>query len=311
MAKKQRHKINGWINLNKPAGIGSTHALSRVKRAINPAKAGHAGTLDPLADGILPLALGEATKTVPFMQDRGKAYRFTVKWGAATDTDDSDGTITNTSDHRPSLSDIESIMPDFIGDVEQVPPRYSAVKIDGQRAYDLAREGAEFEIKTRLVRIDDLRCISSDSDSAVFECYCGKGTYVRSLARDMALELDTFGHVTALQRFELGPMALNDAISLDFFDEEVHIDDLMEVLLPVETVLDDIPDLPISDQELSSLRQGRVLTFVSPYDIGRLKNSGLNQQGVQTARITAPNGDCAGLVEVTGVKIQPQRIFNL
>ena len=311
MAKRPRNPINGWINLYKPAGIGSTQALGRVKRALNPAKAGHAGTLDPLASGILPIALGEATKTVPFMQDRDKTYRFTVQWGAATSTDDSEGEVTQTSDHRPTIEEINAILPEFTGCITQIPPRFSAVKIDGQRAYDLARAGKDFEIKTRNVEIYELQCLQADQDSADFECRCGKGTYVRSLARDMAVRLGTFGHITRLQRIAVGPMRQEDAISLDFFDEIEDKDAVNEVLLPLETVLDDIPALPLEGRELQDLRQGRVLTFIAPHQLNRLKAADLEGGNGETAAIFSPTGQCSGLVSVTGVKVKPERLFNL
>lgn len=311
MPKKPQNLIHGWINLHKPSGIGSTQALSRVKRVLNPSKAGHAGTLDPLASGVLPIALGEATKTVPFMQDRDKTYRFTVSWGSATTTDDSEGEVTQTSDHRPCEAEITALLPQFTGSITQIPPRFSAVKIDGQRAYDLARAGEEFEIKTREVRIDTLTLISATKDAATFECLCGKGTYVRSLARDMAVALGTFGHITALERMSVGPMRAEDAISLDFFDKMADKVSVNEVLLPLETVLDDIPALPLEGRELQDLRQGRYLTFLAPYQLNRLQAAGLDGAENETAAIFAANGVCTGLVSVNGVKIKPERLFNL
>lgn len=192
---KNRQSINGWIVLDKPSGITSAHAVNKVKRILNPEKIGHAGTLDPLASGILPLALGEATKTVAFMMDAGKAYFFTVKWGAETDSDDSDGTVTRTSDKRPSREEIEKILANFVGEIDQTPPSYSAIKVEGKRAYELARAGETPEMKSRKVRVDSLEIQSHDGDSSSFVCHCGKGTYIRSLARDMGQLLGCYGRL--------------------------------------------------------------------------------------------------------------------
>lgn len=314
MAKKGRLPINGWINLNKPSGIGSTQALAKVKRALNPKKAGHAGTLDPLANGVLPIALGEATKTVPYMQDRSKIYRFTARWGEARDTDDSEGSVTQTSDVRPSEDAIKNILSHFVGTITQVPPRYSAVKIDGKRAYDLARQGDDnFEIKSRIVNVQSLEIESVKPNEATFLCHCGKGTYIRSIARDMAIRLGTFGHVTLLERQKVGPMSLDSAISLDFFDEKHDKDALNAVLLPVETVLDDIPGMPLQISELQDLRQGRVLTLSSVPDVRRLEDAGLtaNIRKACIISLIDPDGKTQGLGMIDGVKIKPERLFNL
>lgn len=197
--KKQRAEVHGWIALDKPLGMTSTHAVAVVRRLLNAKKAGHAGTLDPLASGLLPLAFGEATKTVPYVVDGEKAYRFTVTFGIETDTDDSEGRVVSQSDQRPSESEILAALPRFTGSVTQVPPRFSAIKIDGERAYDLARGGEAVELQPRIVEIHTLTLMSFDGQSAVLEAECGKGTYVRAIARDLGRLLGCYGYVTALR----------------------------------------------------------------------------------------------------------------
>jgi len=200
-----RKDVHGWVVLDKPSGMNSTHAVSRLKRIFNAKKAGHAGTLDPLATGILPIAFGEATKTVPFVQDGEKAYRFTVRWGTETDTDDADGRIAAQSDLRPAAAEILALLPGFIGTIPQLPPSYSAIKINGERAYDLARDGEAPVLSPRPVTIHALDLLSSEPDEAVFEARCGKGTYVRAIARDLGRSLGCYGHVSALRRTRVGP----------------------------------------------------------------------------------------------------------
>ncbi|MBX9739813.1 MAG: tRNA pseudouridine(55) synthase TruB, partial [Beijerinckiaceae bacterium] len=203
--RSNRVEINGWFILDKPVGMTSTHAVSRLKRIYNAKKAGHAGTLDPLASGLLPVAFGEATKTVPFVQDGEKAYRFTVRWGIETDSDDSDGKIVQTADHRPGPDQIEAALPRFTGTIMQAPPAFSAIKVNGERAYDMARDGEIVELAARPVTINSLEMIASTDDDAVFEARCGKGTYVRAIARDLGRALGCLGHVTALRRTRVGP----------------------------------------------------------------------------------------------------------
>jgi tRNA pseudouridine55 synthase len=206
--RQKGRDVSGWLCLDKAAGQTSTQAVASVKRLFNAAKAGHAGTLDPLATGALPIALGEATKTVPFVQDGRKVYRFTVRWGGESDTDDSEGRITATSDLRPARDAIERLLPEFTGDIMQRPPAYSAIKVEGERAYDLARGGQEVVLEERPVAIHRLQLVDMpDADTAVFEAECGKGTYVRSLARDLGRRLGCLGHVVALRRLSVGPFA--------------------------------------------------------------------------------------------------------
>ncbi len=203
--RSTRVEVNGWVVLDKPVGLTSTQAVSKLKRLFNAKKAGHAGTLDPLASGILPVAFGEATKTVPFVQDGEKAYRFTVQWGVETDTDDTEGKATQTSDLRPEPAAVEALLPQFTGEILQRPPAFSAIKVNGERAYDLARDGELVDLAPRLITIHALRMVSFDRDHAVLEAECGKGTYVRAIARDLGRALGCFGHVAALRRTRVGP----------------------------------------------------------------------------------------------------------
>lgn len=315
--RKKGNPVHGWINLNKPVGVTSSQAVAIVKRAFQAQKAGHAGTLDPLADGVLPIALGEATKTVPFIQDALKAYDFTVIWGQQRTTDDAEGEIVQQSHIRPTREQILAALPAFIGDVRQIPPIYSAIKIDGQRAYDLARYGSNpelIEMPEREVYIESLELLEMDEASARFLCICGKGTYVRSIARDMALACGTFGYVGRLQRVQVGGFSVEDAISLDIFKENEHSAALDEALLPVTAVLDDIPALSVTDDEAFRLRNGQVLRFISRHDVARLTSIGLEPRpdDINDAlAVHADDGTPIGLVAVKGVEIKPERLFNL
>jgi len=311
--RKKGDKVDGWINLDKPLELTSTQAMAKVRRILNAQKAGHAGTLDPLATGVLPIALGEGTKTIPYAQDRLKTYKFTVTWGEQRDTDDREGDVIASSDQRPSSAAITALLPKFTGDIQQTPPRFSAIKIDGQRAYDLARDGEAFEIKSREVYIESLEFLEAREDEADFVMTCGKGTYVRSLARDMALKLNTYGYVSALRRTKVGPFTLENAISLEKLEELVNSaasneGSLDGVTLPLDTVLDDIPALAIKENELSSLRNGQVLSFVSRPDFERIKRSGLEDEQVAVAMF---QDKAVALVERKGPSIKPVRVFNI
>ena len=320
--RKKGHVINGWINLHKPAGVTSTQAVSIVKRALRPKKIGHGGTLDPLAEGVLPLALGEATKTIPYCQDSDKCYRFTVTWGQSRTTDDEEGEVLETSDVRPAEEQINSIIAKFIGEIEQVPPRYSAIKIDGKRAYDLARQGEEIEIKSRIINVHDLKLIKASEDSADFVCDCGKGTYIRSLGRDIAEELGTKGYISHLERTKVGAMQLESAFSLAKFEEisdsapsDKELGDaqralLDEVLLSPATMLDDIPALAINDREAVKLKNGQSLLFVAKPDLQRLEKAGIQIKQTHTA-LTTCNDKPVALVNVDGPEIKPLRVLNL
>lgn len=255
---------NGWIILDKPLSLSSAQGVAAVKRilrgvGIRPDRIGHGGTLDPLATGVLPIAIGEATKLAGRMLDATKGYDFTVQWGVATATEDAEGAVTATSDVRPSDAEIATVLPRFTGPIDQVPPAYSALKVDGQRAYALARAGETVVLATRHVTVHNLTLIVTTSDSATFSASVSKGTYIRSLARDLAVALGTVGHVVMLRRTQAGPFHLDQAITLDKFESLVQSAALEQALLPLMAGLDDIPALAIDPEQAAALRQGRRL----------------------------------------------------
>jgi tRNA pseudouridine55 synthase len=311
--KTPRNIVNGWINLDKPLEMTSTQAVGKIKRILNVKKVGHAGTLDPMATGILPIAIGEATKTVQYVQDREKGYQFTIQWGEARDTDDGEGQVIATSDVRPSEDDIIAALPAFIGEIDQIPPKYSAIKIQGERAYDLAREGVDFEIKSRRVKIYNLTLLHSDDDTATLNMTCGKGTYVRSLARDLASTLGTYGYISMLRRTFVGSFAQENAISFDKLVEIVDNEGAQEATLGIEHVLDDIPALPLSDQEASRIRNGQKIIFSARPDMERLNAYGINPLTAKDVIVLAvnDNGKPLGLMRMNGVSMKPERLFNL
>lgn len=304
--RREKRDVHGWIALDKPVGMTSTHAVAVIKRLFSAKRVGHAGTLDPLASGLLPIALGEATKTVPFIMDGRKIYRFTVRWGEERDTDDTEGRAIQTSAARPTAEAIRALLPRFTGLIEQVPPKFSAIKVDGERAYDLAREGAEVELQARPVQIDRLELVDTpDADHTVFEAECGKGTYVRALARDFGRLLGCFGHVTALRRLLVGPFGAAEMISLA--ELEALCDraaagegSLADALLPVETALDDIPALAVSKADAARLQRGQAV-LVRGRDAPILSG---------TFYVTA-SGELIALAEADRGEIVPKRVFNL
>lgn len=251
--KSKRRDVSGWLILNKPYDMTSTQAVAKVRWLFGAKKAGHAGTLDPLATGVLPIALGEATKTVPVVQDGKKTYRFAVAWGVETTTDDAEGEVVATSDHRPKSTEIEAILPRFIGTILQTPPAFSAIKIDGERAYDRARAGETVILEPREITVESLRLLSHTPDRSEFEAVCGKGTYVRALARDMARALGTFGHVVALHRAAVGPFS--DAKAVDLATLEAA-DDRDALLLPVSAGLAGLPELRLDAVQAAAIRNG-------------------------------------------------------
>jgi len=259
--------LHGWIILDKSVGLGSTTAVSAVKRILREAgepktKVGHGGTLDPLASSVLPIALGEATKLCGRMLDATKRYDFTIRFGEKTDTLDAEGQVVETSDVRPDEDAIEAILPRFTGDIEQVPPAFSALKIDGKAAYARARAGEHVELKPRRVRIFELKLASASDDETTLSATVSKGTYIRSLARDIARALNTVGHVTMLRRTRAGPFSLEQAISLDFLEEAAKARRLTETVLPLTAALDDIPALPVTPEQARLLRHGQMLSGV-------------------------------------------------
>jgi tRNA pseudouridine55 synthase len=305
--KRRGRPVHGWIVLDKPVGIGSTQALAKVRRAACAEKAGHAGTLDPLASGVLPIALGEATKTVTWAMNGTKRYRFTVRWGEATATDDVEGAVLDRSAVRPDPTAILAALPRFIGDIMQVPSRFSAILVDGRRAYDLARAGEQVALEPRRVRIDSIELLGvDDPDHASFEIVCGKGVYVRSLARDLALALGTFGHVSSLRRISVGRFGLDRAISMDRLDELGHIDRLSEHLLPVETALDDIPALALTEAEALRLRQGQCVPRNRPQDGTRI-----DQLCEGSVVSVSAGGTLVAIAKLDAGSLRPVRVLNL
>jgi len=298
--KRPKQKIDGWVVLDKPLGLGSTQAVGRVRWLFSAEKAGHGGTLDPLATGVLPIALGEATKTVPFVMDGRKEYRFTLRFGEARSTDDGEGEVTATSGIRPTDDAIRAALAQFTGEIEQMPPVFSALKIDGKRAYDLARAGETVELKPRRVTIERLEMIGRPSaDHADFVVGCGKGTYIRSLGRDLAVALGAVGHLSALRRTVAGSFREEVAISLPKLEALGHIPPLLGALAPVETALDDIPALALTEAQADRLRHGQpvLLTRDAP-PFGTL--------------VRAETGSkLVALVRSDGVALQPVRVFNL
>lgn len=302
--RKKGTPVHGWLVLDKELGATSTHALAQVKRLFDAQKAGHAGTLDPLATGILPIAFGEATKTVSYAVDGHKAYRFTVRWGAETTTDDTEGGVVHSSDKRPVLAEIEALLPKFVGEIMQVPPAYSAIKIGGERAYDLARDGEEVKLEARAVFIDALRVADMpDAETTVFEAECGKGTYVRALARDMGRMLGCYGHVIALRRTEVGPFHEDDALTIEDLRaaaQEGGPEALMRLLRPVEAALDRLPALLVTPSDAATLNRGQPVLI----------------RGRDAPILSGPmyamcKGRIVALGEVEKGALHPIRVFNV
>jgi tRNA pseudouridine55 synthase len=306
MARRRKGSpVHGWLVLDKPQGMTSTQCVAAVKRLYDAAKAGHAGTLDPLATGILPIALGEATKTVPFVVEGTKGYSFTVRFGAETDTDDAAGKVTATSEHRPARAEIEAALPQFTGEIAQVPPRYSALKVDGARAYDLAREEVAFELEPRTVLIEQLKLIDvPDPDRCRLEAACGKGTYVRALARDLGRALGTAAHVEALRRTRVGPFDEACAIPLaklrELAEGEGGHEALLGVLKPVELALGEIASLAFSSADAARLKMGQSVLL-----------RGRDAPIVSGPVYATSRGTLVAIGEVSQGEFKPRRIFNL
>jgi tRNA pseudouridine55 synthase len=304
--KRDKRDVHGWVVLDKPVGMTSTHAVAVIRRLFSAKRAGHAGTLDPLASGCLPIALGEATKTVPFIMDSTKTYRFTVRWGEERDTDDAEGRVVETSAARPSSAEITDLLPRFRGAISQVPPRFSAIKIEGERAYDLARDGEEVELAPRTVQIDRLDLVQTpDADHAVFETDCGKGTYVRALARDFGRILGCRGHVVALRRTAVGPFGEPEMISLEqltaLCDRAAAGEaNLAGALWPVETALDDIPALAVNRSDAARLQRGQAVIL-----------RGRDAPILQGLVYVTAGGALIALAETGQGEIIPKRVFNL
>jgi tRNA pseudouridine55 synthase len=303
--KRQKTPVHGWLILDKPYGMTSTQAVGKVRFLFNAEKAGHGGTLDPLASGLLPIALGEATKTVSYAMDGRKVYRFTARWGEERSTDDLEGEVTAQSAKRPSLEEIESILPRFTGEILQAPPAFSAIKIDGERAYDLARAGETVELAERPVHIEALRLVETpDAHHATFEVTCGKGTYIRSLARDMGRALGTAAHVSGLRRVAVGPFTESHMISLENLMELSHKapggNAMTGALLPIETVLDGIPALAIDEEKSRRLRLGQPVLL-----------RGANAPIAEDAVLVTCGGKPVGIGFIEQGSLKPKRLFNL
>ncbi len=307
MARRRKGRpVSGWINLDKPKGISSSQAVGAVKRILDARKAGHGGTLDPLASGILPIALGEATKTVSYAMDGSKTYAFTICWGESRTTLDSEGDVIDTSSVRPEKDAILEVLANFTGIIDQIPPVFSAVKVDGQRAYKLARDKKDVELSPRQVEIHKIELADvPDNDHASFIVDCGKGTYIRSLARDIAEALGTLGYVSELRRTRVGPFEEKTAISLDKLESLGHSAPPDDAILPVETVLDDIPALALTEKEARQLRHGQSVSALIVANRSPL--TGIEQGDV----ICAMNdGRLVALAEFAGGEIRPVRVMN-
>lgn len=305
MARRKRgDKVDGWVIIDKPVGVGSTPAVTAVKRLLNAQKCGHAGTLDPLASGILPIGLGEATKTMPFVTDATKEYQFTVRFGEETETDDLEGAVSAAGGEMPSEAHIRAALDHFVGVIEQVPPAYSAIKVAGQRAYDLARKGEAVDLKARRVEIFALTLdtYAGESQTATFTVTCAKGTYVRSLGRDLARHLGTYGHIVMLRRTRVGPFGLDHAISLENWRAIEDRARAFAELLPITTALDDILVLAIGEEETNRIRHGQAID---------LPSGGPSGEAPTDPVLLEHEGKPVALAEVRVNALHPLRVFNL
>ena len=294
MGRKKGRDVSGWLIVDKPAGVGSTDVVGRVRWALDAKKAGHAGTLDPDATGLLAVALGEATKTVPYLTDALKAYDFTVAWGAETSTDDVSGEVLRTSDVRPDAAAVEAALARFRGDIMQVPPSVSAVKVDGARAYDLAREGETVELQARPLRVEELELLEAREDGADLHMVCGKGGYVRAIARDLGRALGTFGHVVGLRRVWSGPFDVEQAVPFDRIDR-ASIDDLDAALLPVESALE-LPQVQATDAGAVRIMNGNPGQVIGHAEFG-------------TEVWFSHEGRAIGIGRYMGGEVHPSRVF--
>ena len=302
--RKKGNPINGWVILDKPVGLTSTQAVGKVRWLFQAQKAGHAGTLDPLATGILPIALGEATKTVPYAVDGQKSYRFTVRWGAETDTDDAEGQVVERSEAAPARAAIEALLPTFIGEVMQTPPAFSAIKIDGQRAYDLARQGEAVQLEARPVQIDRLELVAMpDPFTSVFEAECGRGTYVRAIARDIGRTLGCFGHVIALRRTRVGPFRETQAVTLSELEDAASLEDggieIKTMLQPVESALAELLEVTVSQSDAARLARGQTVLL-----------RGRDAPIMSGEAFALSKGTLIALCEIERGELRPLRVFN-
>jgi tRNA pseudouridine55 synthase len=310
--RKKGTPVHGWVIVDKPTGVTSTQAVHIVKNVFDARKAGHAGTLDPMATGVLAVALGEATKTVPFAMDSAKTYRFTACWGEARDTDDAEGRVIATSDKRPTKEEIARAIPKLVGLVLQTPPAYSAIKVEGERAYDLARDGQPVSLEPRQVEIHSARHLGqSDAEHAEFEMICGKGAYVRAWVRDLAREMGTVGHVCELRRTAAGPFCVSDAIGLEKLRAFMHIPAAFEHLRPISTALDGIPALVVTGPDAVRLRSGNPI-IVRATQFARLTEDAETSDDLQglTVFLSTIEGEPVALAALEAGELRPFRVFN-
>ncbi|HEY4115586.1 MAG TPA: tRNA pseudouridine(55) synthase TruB [Rhizomicrobium sp.] len=310
--RRKGNAVHGWIVVDKPEGVTSTQVVAIVRRVFDAQKAGHAGTLDPMATGVLAVALGEATKTVPFAMDSEKEYRFTACWGEARDSDDAEGRVTATSDVRPSREAIEAALPRFLGEIVQVPPAYSAIKVQGERAYDLARDGEVVTLEPRIVSVHSARLVEQpDPDHAVFEMRCGKGTYVRAWVRDLALALGTLGHVSELRRTSIGGFHEKNAVPLETLKGFVHSPAAFEHLRPISTALDGIPALAVTGPDAVRLRSGNPILMRANL-FARIADATSQSDDLQglTVFLSTGDGEPVALAALESGELRPFRVFN-
>ena len=310
--KRKGAAVHGWVVVDKPLGMTSTQVVGQVRRLTGAAKVGHGGTLDPLATGVLPVALGEATKTVPYAMDSEKTYRFTACWGEGRDSDDAEGNVTGTSEVRPSQAEIEAVLPRFVGEISQVPPIYSAIKVQGERAYDLARGGETVVLEARTIQIHEARLLDRpDDDHATFEIVCGKGAYIRGWVRDVALALGTLGHVSELRRLAVGGFSVEDAISLDKLRSFMHSPAAFEHLRPISTALDGIPALAVTGPDAVRLRSGNpILMRANLFARIMEEASALDDLQGLTVFLSTAGGEPVALAELAEGELRPFRVFN-
>jgi tRNA pseudouridine55 synthase len=308
--RKKGNPVYGWVILDKPLGMTSTQAVGAVRRIFDAQKAGHAGTLDPMATGILAIALGEATKTVPFAMDAQKTYRFTATWGESRDSDDAEGKVTGTCDQRPTAAQIEAMLPRFTGALSQTPPVYSAIKVQGERAYDLARDGEEVVLEPRPVQVFEARLVEAQIDTAVFEIRCSKGTYVRSWVRDIALALGTLGHVSTLRRTRSGGWDEKDAVGLDTLTPFMHSPAAFGYLRPLSTALDGIPALAVSGPDTVRIRSGNPILIRAALFAKMKDGFGDGELSGLTVFLKEEDGSPVALAEIAEGELRPFRVFN-
>lgn len=314
----QQPTPHGWIVLNKPVGKSSAMAVGIIKRFFGGTKTGHAGTLDPLACGVLPIAIGEATKTISYVVTAEKSYQFTVRWGAETQTDDCEGEITRTSDHCPLGGEIEAILPRFTGLIEQVPPVFSAVKVKGRRAYSLARNSTtssesltDIPLKPREVMINKFEITAHSGQHTTFAVQCGKGTYIRALARDIGRALGSAAHVAFLERFAVGRFKIEDAIDLDFFEKAMYNSRSDDYVISIMTALDDIPALAVTEQEAQKLRFGQTFNLDDARSAMFLAAASTGDQAALATGLAAFGEDPVALVRLEKQIVSPVRVLNL